>query len=122
MIETPVLALGSSPATSPTNQSSLAFVIPPQTNHTKGANAMSNDQIHIPTEPLVECPTCGLPAEITDRFTLGGAPGPVEHVKLVCVMRHWFTIPVDLLASGEPADSGPAEAGAGRELGERARG
>ena len=31
---------------------------------------------------LVNCPTCGLPAEITDRFILGGAPGPVEHVKV----------------------------------------
>ena len=82
---------------------------------------MSNDKIQIPTEPLVECPACGLPAEITDRFTLGGAPGPVEHVKLVCVMRHWFTIPVDMLGAAEPPDSGPAEPGRGRDLGERAR-
>jgi hypothetical protein len=82
---------------------------------------MSNDKIHIPTEPLVECPACGLPAEITDRFTLGGAPEPVEHVKLVCVTRHWFTIPVDMLAPAEPRSSGPAEADAGRDLGERAR-
>ena len=74
---------------------------------------MSNDKIQIPTEPLVECPACGLPAEITDRFTLGGAPGPVEHVKLVCVMRHWFTIPVDMLGAAEPPGSGPAEPGAG---------
>jgi hypothetical protein len=45
---------------------------------------MNNDKIHIPTEPLVECPACGLPAEITDRFVLNGAPAPVEHVKVVC--------------------------------------
>ena len=83
---------------------------------------MSNDEIYIPTEPLVECPACGLPAEITDRFTLGGAPEPVEHVKLVCVTRHWFTIPAEQLAAGEPAQCGPAEADAGRDLGERARG
>ena len=44
---------------------------------------------------LVDCPTCGLPAEITDRFTLSGAPEPVEHVKVVCVRRHWYTLPVD---------------------------
>ena len=54
---------------------------------------MSNDRIHIPAEGLLECPACGLPAEMTDCFTLGGSPEPVEHVKLVCVMRHWFTIP-----------------------------
>jgi len=46
---------------------------------------------------VVNCPACGLPAEITDRFTLGGAPGPVEHVKLICVRRHWYTLPVDTL-------------------------
>lgn len=51
---------------------------------------------------LLECPTCGLPAEITDRFTLDGAPVPVEHVKLVCVSRHWYTLPVDQMPSGTP--------------------
>ena len=45
---------------------------------------------------LVGCPRCGLPAEISDRFTLGGAPEPVEHVKVVCVRRHWYTLPVDM--------------------------
>ena len=44
-----------------------------------------------------ECPTCGLPAHIEDRFTLAGAPSPVEHVKLVCVAGHWCTPPVDQL-------------------------
>ena len=83
---------------------------------------MSNDKIYIPAEPLVECPACGLPAEITDRFVLNGAPEPVEHVKVACVNRHWFTLPVDLLPPSEPAHSGPAEPGAGRDLGERARG
>jgi hypothetical protein len=51
---------------------------------------------------LVECPTCGLPAEITDRFTLAGAPGPVEHVKVVCVRRHWYTLPVDMFPVTAP--------------------
>ena len=84
---------------------------------------MSNDNFYLPTEPLVECPACGLPAEITDRFTLGGAPEPVEHVKLVCVTRHWFTIPAEqLTAAGESERSRPAEADAGRDLGDRARG
>jgi hypothetical protein len=50
-------------------------------------------------DPLLECPTCGLPAEITDHFTLDGAPAPVEHVKLVCVQRHWYRMPVDQLPS-----------------------
>ncbi len=84
---------------------------------------MSNDKIYLPADPLLECPACGLPAEITDRFTLAGAPAPVEHVKVVCVMRHWFTLPVEQLAPApSPAASGPAEAAAGRDPGERARG
>jgi hypothetical protein len=45
--------------------------------------------------PPLSCPSCGLPATITDRFTLGGAPSPVEHVKLVCVAGHWCTPPID---------------------------
>jgi hypothetical protein len=105
-----------------TNQSSSSFVVPTKDERRQGANTMSNDKIHLPADPLRDCPTCGLPAEITDRFTLGGAPEPVAHVKLVCVMRHWFTIPVDMFVGGKPARSGPAEADAGRDLGERARG
>ena len=66
---------------------------------------LRNDKIQNPSEPLVECPACGLPAEITDRFTLDGAPAPVEHVKVVCVTRHWFVLPADQLrAPSIPAD------------------
>lgn len=80
---------------------------------------MKNQEFHIPTEPLLECPACGLPSEIVDRFTLDGTPGPVEHVKVVCVVRHWFTLPADELPP--PQRSSPAEPGRGRDLGERAR-
>jgi len=52
--------------------------------------------------PLLDCPTCGLPAEITDRFTLNGAPAPVEHIKMMCVRRHWYTLPVDQLPPSRP--------------------
>jgi hypothetical protein len=58
---------------------------------------MSEPSIRIPTDPLLNCPACGLPAEITDRFVLGGVPTPVEHVKLVCIKGHWYTPPVDQL-------------------------
>jgi hypothetical protein len=67
------------------------------------------------TEPapgaLVDCPTCHLPAEITDRFTLGGAPGPVEHVKVVCVRRHWYTLPVEMLSVGATASESATTSG-----------
>ena len=51
--------------------------------------------------PLLDCPSCGLPAAITDRFTLGGVPGPVEHVKIGCVAGHWYTLPVDYVLATE---------------------
>ena len=54
------------------------------------------DNTKLQTGTLVDCVTCGLPAEITDRFTLDGAPGPVEHVKIGCVRKHWHTLPVDM--------------------------
>ncbi|MGH2886535.1 MAG: hypothetical protein ACRDPA_28200, partial [Solirubrobacteraceae bacterium] len=59
-------------------------------------NNYAQDNTELRPGTLVDCPTCGLPAEITDRFTLGGAPEPVEHVKVVCVRRHWHTLAVDM--------------------------
>jgi len=41
---------------------------------------------------LVGCPECAAPAEVVDRFTLDSTDGPVEHVRVRCVLRHQFTI------------------------------
>jgi hypothetical protein len=49
---------------------------------------------------LVDCPTCGLPAEITNSFTLIGVPESVKHVKVTCIQRHWYVLPVDMFAAG----------------------
>ena len=65
-------------------------------------NYHKQDNAEVAPGALVDCPTCGLPAEITDRFTLGGAPEPLEHVKVVCVRRHWYTLPVDLFPESAP--------------------
>jgi hypothetical protein len=61
------------------------------------------DRTELATGAIVDCPTCGLPAEVADRFTLAGAPEPVDHVKVVCVGRHWYTLPVDMVAVPAPA-------------------
>lgn len=62
------------------------------------------------------CPSCGLPAQIVDRFTLPGVPEPVEHLKLVCFAGHWCTPTVDSLPAteqpGEETDTGSAAAAA----------
>lgn len=50
---------------------------------------------------FTSCPDCGSPAEITDQFVLGSTGGPVEHVRISCVRRHWFLLPI-------PQPSSPA--------------
>jgi hypothetical protein len=77
-----------------------------QSNDHRGSNfAMHRTETHTETTTvfLLDCPQCGLPAQIIDRFTLGGSPGPVEHVKIACLAGHWFTPPADWLRAGEPA-------------------
>lgn len=44
------------------------------------------------------CPECGAPAEITDRDALESTDGPVEHVRVLCVRRHWFLLSTESLA------------------------
>lgn len=49
---------------------------------------------------LIPCPERGLPAEVTDRFTLPGTDGPVGHLALRCSARHHLRMPTDLLPAG----------------------
>lgn len=39
---------------------------------------------------LTSCPECGAAADVVWRFCEEGTDGPVEHVKLQCINRHWF--------------------------------
>lgn len=50
---------------------------------------------------LVPCPACGLPAAVTEWFTLASTDGPVEHIALICVANDFFKMALDRL----PADS-----------------
>ena len=53
---------------------------------------------------LADCPECGLPATVTSHGRAAGTAGPVEVVKLRCVMLHWFLGPADtLLREPSPA-------------------
>ena len=61
----------------------------------------------------LDCPGCGAPMEIIDRFTLYGVPAPVEHVKVRCVVGHWYTIPTDWFAS---PDTDPQRRAASQEV------
>jgi hypothetical protein len=54
------------------------------------------------------CPECGAPAEVTDRFALESTDGPVEHVRVQCVRRHWFLLSTASLARHRAAAALPA--------------
>jgi hypothetical protein len=44
---------------------------------------------------------CGLPAEITNRYTLPSTDGPVECATIGCPSRHWFNGSLNSLALPE---------------------
>jgi len=56
-------------------------------------------------QSVAACPECGLPADITERFSLSSTDGAVEHVVLACVDGHYFRMPAEMLSShaGPPA-------------------
>jgi hypothetical protein len=39
---------------------------------------------------IVPCPQCGVPAEITERFSLPSTDGPASHVMTYCAAGHHF--------------------------------
>ena len=54
---------------------------------------------------LVVCPECAAPAQVVDRFDLPGTDGPVEHVKVQCLGRHWFLMPATSLPTVNALDA-----------------
>ncbi|MGH3912137.1 MAG: hypothetical protein ACRDTC_01800 [Pseudonocardiaceae bacterium] len=48
---------------------------------------------------LARCPACGVAAEVVDRFVLDSTDGPLEHVRVHCARRHWFSILTEHLAA-----------------------
>lgn len=51
---------------------------------------------------IVDCPECAAPAEIESSAALEGTYGAVEHVKIRCVLKHWFLLPREMLAAHAP--------------------
>ncbi|SOD98748.1 hypothetical protein [Blastococcus haudaquaticus] len=48
---------------------------------------------------LTACPECCAPAEIEWRLPVDSTHGPVDHVKVYCVRRHWFLMPSEEIAA-----------------------
>jgi hypothetical protein len=63
---------------------------------------------------LTQCPepSCDAPAEVLDRIVMSSTDGGIEHIKVRCLHRHWFLMPVSSLKSrpmsGHPAVRSPA--------------
>jgi len=49
------------------------------------------------------CPECGAPAEVRARSVWESTDGPIEHVRVECVDRHWFLLSVASLAAAHAA-------------------
>jgi hypothetical protein len=43
--------------------------------------------------PRVSCPDCAQPAWVEWRDEVNSTSGPVVHVKVRCLDRHWFLMP-----------------------------
>ena len=46
---------------------------------------------------VISCPDCGVPSEVTERFSLPSTDGPVQHAALSCAAGHHFRMAVDRL-------------------------
>lgn len=45
------------------------------------------------TQTFTTCPACGRIADIRDRFVLSSTDGPIEHLKMTCLLGHHFVLP-----------------------------
>jgi hypothetical protein len=66
---------------------------------------------NLETEPpvdWVDCPECGLPAFVMDRFVIRSTDGPLPHAITVCARMHHLCSPDD--SPGDPVDESDEEA------------
>jgi len=50
---------------------------------------------------VISCPDCGVPAEITERFTLPSTDGAVDHIVVRCAAGHCFRMAADKLPTDQ---------------------
>jgi hypothetical protein len=50
---------------------------------------------------IISCPDCGVPAEITECFSLPSTHGAVDHIVVHCARGHHFRMPADMLPAAQ---------------------
>jgi hypothetical protein len=53
------------------------------------------------------CPECQAPAEIRGRAVWESTNGPVEHIRVECIRRHWCLMSVQSLAEAHQRGAAP---------------
>lgn len=46
---------------------------------------------------IAACPECSMTASLKRGNRVESTDGPVDHVRITCVNRHWFLMPTDTL-------------------------
>jgi hypothetical protein len=64
---------------------------------------------------FIECPSCGLPAEVEHRYTLTSTDGPLESAKIRCPHGHWYNGPLESLTGAAAPADGVREAAVSEE-------
>jgi len=59
---------------------------------------VATPQWHVEEMEIVDCPSCALPAEVESSAVLESTDGPVEHLRIRCVLEHRFMLPRDAVA------------------------
>ena len=80
----------------------------------KGDHVMAIDPM------FIDCPACGLPAEILDLYRVQSTEGPLESARVGCPRGHWFNGLLEVLVRNEPVRT--LSAGMGLVPGRRASG
>lgn len=79
---------------------------------------------------FVDCPAyldedggarCGLPAEVTYRYTVRSTSGPLESAKIRCPLGHWFNGPIASLIWHKEPGTTAVPVGRAQDAGQRGR-
>lgn len=72
----------------------MTIHVPVQIGSNKIHNTAAGTDQHF---DIVTCPECAMTAALQQGDRIESTDGPVEHVRIICVNRHWFLMPADTL-------------------------